>query len=55
MSKMNNLHIVEAIYEGFAAGDMEAILDSMSEDIVWLHLVILNKFLLQVNLRVRQV
>ena len=34
---MDNLHVVKAIYEGFAAGDMEAILDSMSEDIVWLH------------------
>lgn len=35
--KMDNVQFVEAIYMGFAAGDMEAILGSMSEDIVWLH------------------
>lgn len=33
----DNLQIVEAIYKGFAAGDMEAILENMSEDMVWLH------------------
>lgn len=36
-SRMDNARIVEAIYNGFASGDMEAILDSMSEDIVWMH------------------
>ena len=34
---MDNLRVVKAIYDGFATGDMEAILGSMSEDIVWLH------------------
>lgn len=33
----DNLQIVEAIYKGFAAGDMEAILENMSEDMVWMH------------------
>ena len=37
MGKMNNLQVVEAIYKGFETGDREAILNSMSEDIVWLH------------------
>ena len=37
MSKMDNLQVVEAIYKGFETGDMDAILNSMSEDIVWLH------------------
>jgi len=34
---LDNIHVVKAIYDGFATGDMEAILGSMSEDIVWLH------------------
>ncbi len=36
-SKMTNLQIVEQMYEGFAAGDMEAILKDVSDTIVWTH------------------
>ncbi len=34
---MDNRRVVEAIYKGFETGDMDTILASMSDDIVWLH------------------
>jgi len=37
INNMSNLQVVEAIYKGFESGDMDAILGSMSDDIVWLH------------------
>ena len=37
VSKVNNVQIVESIYDGFKSGDMEAILGVMSENMVWLH------------------
>jgi uncharacterized protein len=37
MVAMDNRQVVEAIYKGFETGDMEAILNNMSEEIVWLH------------------
>ena len=36
-SSMTNLQIVKAIYAGFESGDMQAILQNMSDDIIWLH------------------
>ena len=35
--EMSNLQVVEVIYKGFESGDMDAILGSMSDGIVWLH------------------
>ena len=32
-----NLEIVKNVYDGFAAGDMEAVLKNMSERIIWAH------------------
>ena len=34
---LNNLEIVENVYASFASGDMEASLQNMDEEIVWLH------------------
>ena len=37
MAEMNNTEVVQSIYKGFESGDMAAILNVMSEEIVWLH------------------
>ena len=37
ISEKTNLQVVRNVYDGFAAGDMEAVLRDMSESIVWMH------------------
>ena len=35
MSEQENMQVVQALYDNFNAGDIEAVLDALSEDVAW--------------------